>query len=119
MTDFTYNTKMNCRFIFINPETDGAFFSVKVKAYGGTRSETNLYGDKYMGEWDFTDIFKATTGTVDSNTYSRSQYRVPSKSPWRNDTEDYVFAKNYLMYAARMSLARVLLYDSSSNTVDD
>ena len=119
MTDFTYNTKMNCRFIFINPETDGAFFSVKVKAYGGTRSETNLYGDKYMGEWDFTDIFKATTGTVDSNTYSRSYYRVPSKSPWRNDTEDYVFAKNYPMYAARMSLARVLLYDSSSSTVDD
>lgn len=38
MTDFTYNTKMNCRFIFINSETAGAFFSVKVKAYGGTRS---------------------------------------------------------------------------------
>lgn len=38
MTDFTYITKMNCRFIFINPETAGAYFSVKIKAYGGTRS---------------------------------------------------------------------------------
>lgn len=51
MTDFTYVSTMNCRFIFTNPETAGAFLSIKVKAYGGTKSSSNLYGDKYMGEW--------------------------------------------------------------------
>ena len=49
MTDFTYVSQMNCRFVFGNPEGIGSYFSVKVKAYGGTKSETNLYGDKYMG----------------------------------------------------------------------
>lgn len=51
MTDFTYVSTMNCRFIFTNPETAGAFFSIKVRAYGGTKSSSNLYGDKYMGMW--------------------------------------------------------------------
>lgn len=87
MTDFTYNTKMNCRFIFNNPETNGAYFSVKVKAYGGTRSDSNLYGDKFMGEWNFIDIFQATTGSVNTaNSYSRNYHRRATQSPWRNST---------------------------------
>jgi hypothetical protein len=118
MTDFTYTTKMNCRLIFTNPQTSGAYFSVRVKAYGGTGSDTNLYGDRYMGEWNFMDIFQATTGTVASNSYSRSQYRRPNRSPWRNNTEDYVFNTNYPMYSGRMSLAQVLLYDNSSARSD-
>lgn len=49
MTDFTYVSTMNCRFIFYNPDFVGSFFSVKVKAFGGSRSATNLYGQQYMG----------------------------------------------------------------------
>lgn len=49
MTDFTYVSQMNCRFLINNPETVGSYFSVKVKAYGGAKTSTNLYGDKYMG----------------------------------------------------------------------
>lgn len=49
MTDFTYVSTMNCRFIFANPDNVGSFFSVKVKAFGGTRTSTNLYGQQYMG----------------------------------------------------------------------
>ncbi len=49
MTDFTYSSQMNCRFIFLNPSTVNSFFSVKVKAYGGTKSSTNLYGNLYLG----------------------------------------------------------------------
>jgi hypothetical protein len=121
MTDFTYNQKMNCRFIFYNPDTDGAYFSVKVKAYGGTRSENNLYGDKFMGEWNFMDIFRATSTSifVDNQAYTRSWAgKYPSQSPWRNNTIDYVFGKNYPMYKDRMSLAEILLYDSSSSRLD-
>lgn len=61
-----------------------------------------------MGEWNFMDIFQATTGTVDTNSYSRNYYRRASQSPWRNNTVEYVFSKNYLMYAGRMSLTQVL-----------
>lgn len=52
MTDFTYVSQMNCRFLFYNPDQTSSnypYFSVNVKAYGGTKSATNLYGDKYMG----------------------------------------------------------------------
>jgi hypothetical protein len=71
-----------------------------------------------MGEWNFMDIFRATTGSVATNSYSRSYYRRPNQSPWRNNTEDYVFNTNYPMYAGRMSLAQVLLYDNSSARSD-
>lgn len=49
MTDFTYVSTMNCRFIFVNPDNTNAYFSVKVKAYGGAKTTTNLYGQQYMG----------------------------------------------------------------------
>lgn len=49
MTDFTYVTTMNCRLVFKNPETVGSYFTIRVKAFGGTKSSSNLYGDKYMG----------------------------------------------------------------------
>lgn len=49
MTDFTYVSVMNCRFLITNPETSGAFFTVRVRAFGGTKSATNLYGNQYMG----------------------------------------------------------------------
>ena len=51
MTDFTYTSQMNCRFIFKNPDSTNRWLSVKVKAYGGVKTATNLYGDKFMGEW--------------------------------------------------------------------
>jgi len=52
MTDFTYVSQMNCRFLFYNPDQTSSnypYFSVNVKAYGGSKSASNLYGDKYMG----------------------------------------------------------------------
>jgi len=51
MTKFNYVSQMNCRFAFITPPNTNAFFSVIVKAYGGTPSSTNPYGNLYMGEW--------------------------------------------------------------------
>lgn len=49
MTDFTYSTEMNARFIFTNPSVIGSFFSIRVLAYGGERNEDNLYGNTFMG----------------------------------------------------------------------
>jgi hypothetical protein len=99
MTDFTYVSQMNCRFLFYNPDQTSSnypYFSVNVKAYGGTKSASNLYGDKYMGEWTFTDIFQvvAASTVIDNNIYTRGSYRVPTQSPWRNLTTDYVFSRN-------------------------
>ena len=119
MTDFTYSSQMNCRFLFMNPETNGAYFSVKVKAYGGDPSATNLYGDKFMGEWEFNDIFQVTSGgSVYTNTYTRSAYKVPTKSPWRNSTSDYVFGRSATLPIGRITLAKVLLYDSGLTLTD-
>ena len=49
MTKFNYLTQMNCRIAFKNPSNVGALFSVLVKAYGGTLSATNPYGDRFLG----------------------------------------------------------------------
>jgi hypothetical protein len=51
ITDFTYVSVMNVRFLVTNPETVGSFFSVNVQAYGGTKTSTNLYGNQFMGSW--------------------------------------------------------------------
>ena len=71
-----------------------------------------------MGEWNFMDIFQAASGTVDPNSYSRSYYSRASQSPWRNNTQEYVFSKNYPMYTGRMGITQVLLYDNSSARTD-
>ncbi len=42
---------MNCRFVFLTPLTNNAWFSVLVKAYGGLSTASNPYGNKFMGEW--------------------------------------------------------------------
>jgi hypothetical protein len=108
---------MNCRFIFANPQA-GAYFSVKVKAFGGTKTANNLYGNQFMGEWNFIDIFKGVTGTPSTATYQRNNVLPPTSSPWRNGTTDYVFGMNTIMLSGSMSLASVLLYDTSSGYID-
>ena len=105
MTDFTYVSSMNCRFLINNPETVGSYFTVKVKAYGGVKTSTNLYGDKYMGEWDFSNIFQTQSATPAYNSYDSSNYQLPSKSPWRNNTIHYVFSRSENIGSGRMSLA--------------
>jgi len=42
---------MNVRLAFINPNNVDRYFSVLVKAYGGTQSATNPYGNLFMGEY--------------------------------------------------------------------
>jgi len=51
MTQFTYVTQMNCRLVFVNPPVANRYFSVIVRAFGGTASPTNPYGNQYMGYW--------------------------------------------------------------------
>ena len=58
MTDFTYSTQMNCRFVFVNHDRTNTYFSVMVRAFGGTPTADNPYGDKYMGHWEFNEIFR-------------------------------------------------------------
>ena len=48
MTDFTYSSQMNCRFVFKNPSQTSRYITWKVKAYGGVKSSNNLYGDKFL-----------------------------------------------------------------------
>lgn len=57
--------------------------------------------------------------TVDPNTYTANYYQCPSLSPWRDNTNFYVFSKNWDIGAGRSSIATVLLSDSSSSASDD
>jgi hypothetical protein len=51
MSQFTYVTQMNCRLVFVTPPIANRYFSVIVRAFGGTASATNPYGNQYMGYW--------------------------------------------------------------------
>jgi hypothetical protein len=111
---------MNCRLVFINPAATGVYFSVVVRAFGGAASASNPYGSQYMGFWEFNEIFQVLSGcTVDPNTYTANYYQCPSLSPWRDNTNFYVFSKNWNIGGGRSSIASVLLSDSSSATTDD
>jgi hypothetical protein len=84
MTDFTYVNNMNCRVLFRNPDLVDAWVSIKVLAYGGTRSSTNLYGNVYMGYWNFMHVFKIVASAAPyATTYTPS---APTKTCWQDST---------------------------------
>jgi hypothetical protein len=60
-----------------------------------------------MGEWDFMDIFQATSSGVAVNTasYTRTYYCRPSYSPWRNNTQECMKSRSQNFVAGGMSLA--------------
>jgi len=118
MTDFTYVSQMNCRFVFKNPSSTGRYITWNVKAYGGVKTADNLYGDKFMGEYEFTDIFSTVSATVDYNSYVSTSYRLPSQSPWRNNTMHYAFSRNEIISAGRMSMMVYTLSQSSWGYAD-
>ena len=89
-----------------------------MKAFGGTKSATNLYGDTFMGEWEFIDIFSTVTASnVYTGSYNRNT-RLPSQSPWRDNTVHYVFSRNQVISVGRISLVRILLSDSGISYTD-
>jgi hypothetical protein len=119
MTDFTYQTKMNCRFTFLNPDNINTYFSVTVRAFGGPPSALNPYGTQYMGSWEFNEIFMVQTTTVSySTTYTTNYYKCPSLSPWRNNTDIFVVSRDQQIGGLRTSIATIKLYDSSSGMND-
>lgn len=73
MTDFTYVQDMNARLLLKNPDVANVYLSIRVLAYGGTRSSTNLYGNVYMGYWNFMHIFK-TVAYVGGSQYLANSY---------------------------------------------
>ena len=118
MTGFTYATQMNCRFVFVNPPTVGAHFSVMVRAFGGTATALNPYGNQYMGFWQFNEIFQVATAGIDYNTRTATDYKCPSQSPWRNLSTVYVFSRSQTILNQRSAIAQVKLFDSSLSAAD-
>lgn len=104
MTDFTYVNNMNCRVLFKNPDITGVWVSIKVLAYGGTRSSANLYGNIYMGYWNFMQVFQTVASvSAYSTTYTPS---APSKTTWQ-DTTSHSITGSGTTYANRISLLEV------------
>ncbi len=112
---------MNCRLVFINPSSTGVYFSVIVRAFGGTPTALNPYGNQYMGFWEFNEIFQVytSTTTVYTGSYTTNNHVCPNQSPWRNNTIFPVVSRDQLIGSGQTSIATIKTYDSSSSTVDD
>ncbi|CAM6005531.1 unnamed protein product [Sphagnum balticum] len=120
MTGFTYVSQMNCRFVFNTPAVSNAFFSVIVRAYGGVASASNPYGNYYMGFWEFNEIFQVYTSSsgLFGTSYNSNNKRLPSQSPWRNSTNNYVFSESQSIAGTRSSMAVIQSYNSNSGLTD-
>ncbi len=59
------------------------------------------------------------SATPATNSYVSSNYRLPTKSPWRNNTVHYIFSRNQAIGAGRMLIADLLCYDSQNPSYND
>ena len=57
MFDITYTSRIKARLLIYNPDVDGVWFSINVKAFSGTPSEESTYGKQYVGYWRFENVF--------------------------------------------------------------
>lgn len=115
MTDFTYVQDMNVRLLIKNTDVPNVWLSVKVLAYGGTRSSTNLYGNVYMGYWNFMHIFKTISYTGGSQYAANTYGSQPSRSNWRDGTSHTLYGGNGWgnMAANRMSMMEVEVWNNA------
>jgi len=113
MTKFNYLSSMNCRFAFINPNNHNVHFSVLVKAYGGTSNAAlNPYGNLFMGEYEFNEIFMVTNNIPSTNSYTIDGVRCPVSGPGKNTTVQ-VFSADTTLGTSRSAMASFKIYDSA------
>ena len=65
MTDFTYTytggANIKARILFYNPDQVNRWVSVYVKAFSGTSNQGSVFGNQYVGHWNFFNIFNTET----------------------------------------------------------
>jgi hypothetical protein len=83
MTDFFYTTTMMCRILLYNPDNLN-WLSVKVHAYGSSKTTSSIYGQSYLGYFNFMYILQALTNTYQTNSYYGYFYPLTSNQLiWR------------------------------------
>lgn len=87
MFDFTYSgTIIKARLIFYNPDVPNKWFTIKVKAYSGTPDTQSVFGNLYVGYWNFVNFFRTVPGTysfVPVTNPTSGNYLYPNKGNWR------------------------------------
>lgn len=78
MTDFYYFGSMMVRLIFQNPDAN-KFLSVKVHAYGNSKSSSSVYGINYLGYYNFMYIIQTLPTSYQTNSASNT-YFYPQNS---------------------------------------
>ena len=58
MFDLTYSAGIiKARIILYNPDVVGSLFTIKVKAYTGISTDKSVFGQQYVGYWNFVNVF--------------------------------------------------------------
>jgi len=87
MTDFNQGSTINARLLLTNPNSIGSWISVNVYAYTGVQDVTSLYGNQYVGYWNFPNVYQLCGGTLGSNNVWFSNYLTPNYGLWRENTQ--------------------------------
>lgn len=75
MTDFSYSSTMFARLMLFNPDST-KWLSIKVHAYGTSKTKNSVYGTNYLGYYNFMYLFQssAATYTAAGFQYSNSYF---------------------------------------------
>lgn len=86
MADFAYTTRMRVRLLLNNPD-DQKWLSIKVHAYGTTPNTRSIYGQNYLGYYNFMYILKseASTYTQSSNANTHFYPEISTRLIQRNN----------------------------------
>ncbi len=94
MFDFVYTgSVIKARLLLYNPDIPNMWFTVKVRAYSDTPYTQSLFGEQYVGYWNFVNFFRTVPGTYlpySINNPLNGNYLYPNKGNWRNQTTWYV-----------------------------
>lgn len=76
MVDFNYDSTakvIKARLLLYNPDILTAYFSIRVRAFKGTADTSSTFGHKYVGSWNFFNLFMPVGGIYNTPTVSNDQ----------------------------------------------
>lgn len=63
MVDLVYTSTIKARLLLFNPDSTTTYFSIRVRAFTGTADHSSTFGHKYVGYWNFFNLFMPVAGT--------------------------------------------------------
>lgn len=94
MTDFGYTGgTMMARLLLNNPD-NLKWLSIKVHAYGTSKTKNSVYGVNYLGYYNFMYLFKTAASSYLTNAYSNSYFypELSTRLIWR-DSSNFILSR--------------------------